>query len=109
MSEKFKKIISILLAYKFEFIVASDNESNMYFAYHNDKNGKTVWKINDEAHVFIAEKTGGVVRYLDPQVASMDASDYFSKGSKGRFGYFRMDDKQLTTDANIISATVEVK
>ena len=50
MSEKFKKIISLLLAYKFEFIVASDNESNMYFAYHNDKNGKTVWKINDEAH-----------------------------------------------------------
>lgn len=50
MSEKFKKIISLLLAYKFEFIVANDNESNMYFAYHNDKNGKTVWKINDEAN-----------------------------------------------------------
>lgn len=50
MSEKFKKIISILLVYKFEFIVASDNESNMYFAYHNDKNDKTVWKINDEAN-----------------------------------------------------------
>ena len=66
-------------------------------------------KCGGSAHVFIAEKTGGVVRYLDPQVASMDASDYFSKGSKGRFGYFRMDDKQLTTDANIISATVEVK
>lgn len=66
-------------------------------------------KYGGSAHVFIAEKTGGVVRYLDPQVASMDASDYFSKGSKGRFGYFRMDDKQLTTDANIISATVEVK
>ena len=66
-------------------------------------------KYGGSAHVFIAEKTGGVVRYLDPQVASMDASDYFSKGSKGRFGYFRMDDKQLTTDPNIISATVEVK
>lgn len=39
-----------MLAYKFEFIVANDNETNMYFAYHNDKNGKTVWKINDEAH-----------------------------------------------------------
>lgn len=50
MSEKFKKIISILLVYKFEFIVANDNETNMYFAYHNDKNGKTVWKINDEAN-----------------------------------------------------------
>ena len=50
MSEKFKKIISILLVYKFEFTVANDNESNMYFAYHNDKNGKTVWKINDDAN-----------------------------------------------------------
>ena len=50
MSDKFKKIISILLVYKFEFIVANDNETNMYFAYHNDKNGKTVWKINDEAN-----------------------------------------------------------
>ena len=50
MSEKFKKIISILLVYKFEFIVANDNETNMYFAYHNDKNSKTVWKIKDEAN-----------------------------------------------------------
>jgi len=69
------------------------------------------WKRNygGGAHVFIAEKTGGVVRYVDPQVANLDASDYFAKGSVGHFGYFRMDDKQLTTDPNIISATVEVK
>lgn len=61
------------------------------------------------AHVFIAEKTGGVVHYLDPQTGNMDASDYFTRGSKGCFGYFRLDDKALTTDPNIISATVEVK
>lgn len=61
------------------------------------------------AHVFIAEKTGGVVHYLDPQTGNMDASDYFTRGSKRRFGYFRLDDKALTTDPNIISATVEVK
>lgn len=61
------------------------------------------------AHVFIGEKSGGVVRYMDPQNGAMDASSYFANGSKGRFGYFRMDDKALTTDDNIISATVEVK
>ena len=69
------------------------------------------WKrtYGGSAHVFIAEKTGGVVHYLDPQTGNMDASDYFTRGSKGRFGYFRLDDKALTTDPNIISATVEVK
>lgn len=69
------------------------------------------WKrtYGGSAHVFIAEKTGGVVLYLDPQTGNMDASDYFTRGSKGCFGYFRLDDKALTTDPNIISATVEVK
>ena len=69
------------------------------------------WKrtYGGSAHVFIAEKTGGVVHYLDPQTGNMDASDYFTRGSKGCFGYFRLDDKALTTDLNIISATVEVK
>lgn len=69
------------------------------------------WKrtYGGSAHVFIAEKTGGVVHYLDPQTGNMDASDYFTRGSKGCFGYFRLDDKALTTDPNTISATVEVK
>ena len=69
------------------------------------------WKrtYGGSAHVFIAEKTGGVVHYLDPQTGNMGASDYFTRGSKGCFGYFRLDDKALTTDPNIISATVEVK
>lgn len=69
------------------------------------------WKrtYGGSAHVFIAEKTGGVVHYLDPQTGNMDASDYFTRGSKGCFGYFRLDDKAPTTDPNIISATVEVK
>lgn len=66
-------------------------------------------KYGGAAHVFIAEKSGGIVHYIDPQVGNMDASDYFSRGSKGHFGYFRLDDKQLTTDPTIISATVEVK
>lgn len=49
MSEKFKKIINVLLAYGFEFIIAHNNVSNTYFAYHNDKNGKIIWNINDDA------------------------------------------------------------
>lgn len=50
MSEKFKKIINVLLAYGFEFTIAQDNETNMYFAYHNDKNGKIIWCLDDETH-----------------------------------------------------------
>ena len=59
------------------------------------------------AHVFVAEKENGVVRYIDPQNGNMDATDYFNRGSS--FGYFRMDDKQLTTDQTIINATMEEK
>ena len=59
------------------------------------------------AHVFVAEKENGVVHYIDPQNGNMDATDYFNRGSC--FGYFRMDDKQLTTDQTIINATMEEK
>ena len=66
------------------------------------------WKARrNSAHVFVAEKENGVVRYIDPQNGSMDASGYFKRGSAGGFGYFRMDDKQLTTDKTIIKATME--
>jgi hypothetical protein len=61
------------------------------------------------AHVFIAEKTNGVIRYLDPQTGDLDVSRYFSMGSKGHFGYFRMDDKSITNDTKIIFETAEVK
>lgn len=61
------------------------------------------------AHVFIAEKLGDTVHYFDPQTGSMNVSDYFSKGSANKFGYFRLDDKTLTTDMKILSATVEMK
>lgn len=64
------------------------------------------WRSARSAHVFIAEKTGGVVKFVDPQTGDMDASGYFARGSKGKFGFFRMDDKPLTTDAAIIAQTV---
>lgn len=61
------------------------------------------------AHVFIAEKNAGKVQYVDPQNGSLDASKYFAQGSAGKFGFFRMDDKALTTDESLIKDTVEVK
>lgn len=66
-------------------------------------------KYGGGAHVFVAEKLRDTVHYFDPQTGNMDASNYFSRGSKGLFGYFRLDDKKLTTEESVISATVEVK
>lgn len=68
------------------------------------------WKgRNSGAHVFVAEKNAGTIQYLDPQPGKLDASGYFAQGRPGKFGFFRMDDKALTTDEAIIKATVEVK
>jgi hypothetical protein len=46
--------------------------------------------------------------YLDPQNGA-DASGYFGMGVKDAFGYFRMDDKQITSDINILKSVVEVR
>ena len=68
------------------------------------------WKgRNGGAHVFIAEKQGGVVRYIDPQPGRLDASGYFALGRPGQFGYLRMDNLDITADESILQATVEVK
>ena len=66
-------------------------------------------KYGGSAHVFIAEKIDDVIHYIDPQTGKMDVSDYFSCGSKGKFGFFRLDNKDLTDDPDIIATTVEVK
>lgn len=67
------------------------------------------WKgRNHSAHVFIAEKDGGAVRYLDPQTGKDDVEYYFSSGRNGKFGIFRFDDKNITTDESIIAETMEV-
>lgn len=68
------------------------------------------WKgRNTGAHVFIAEKTGEKVRYVDPQSGNKDVSWYFDSARKGAFGFCRVDDKSLTTDKSIIQATVRKK
>ena len=67
------------------------------------------WKRGGGAHVFIAEKENGIVKYIDPQNGRENVSYYFDLGSKKKFGFFRLDDKAITTDKNVISSTVEVK
>ena len=64
------------------------------------------WKgRNSGAHVFIAQKEKGIVRYLDPQVGKNDVEWYFSQGRKGNFGFCRIDDKPIIDDEKILSAT----
>ena len=67
------------------------------------------WKNNSSAHVFIAEKENGVVRYVDPQVADDNVEHYFNLGSSNKYGFFRMDDKPIVSDQQIILNTVEVR
>lgn len=50
------------------------------------------------AHVFIAEKTPGGIRYVDPQNNSLDASGHFARGKPGHFGLLRVDDLQLNVN-----------
>lgn len=70
----------------------------------------TKWKgRGNGAHVFIAEKVNGEVLYLDPQSGKQNVDYYFRKGSPNRFGFFRMDDKDILAEPDIIEATVEVK
>ena len=66
-----------------------------------------VWKKSKRAHVFVAETTNSGVRFIDPQNGRTDAMKYLVRAIDGRFGFLRMDDKQLTTDMQIISAVME--
>ena len=65
------------------------------------------WKDEDGAHVFIAEKRGKKIFYLDPQTNEDDVEYYFSMGEDGCFGFFRMDDKELKDDDSILNAVVK--
>lgn len=65
------------------------------------------WKKGNSAHVFIAEKVGNVVRYVDPQSNELDVSSYFGRGRPNGFGFFRMDDKPITTDETLLKLTMK--
>lgn len=64
------------------------------------------WKDNGYAHVFIAEKSKGEIRYIDPQNGNTDASDYLKKGKFFHFGLFRFDDKKITSDFEMLDYAV---
>lgn len=66
----------------------------------------TTWKNSRSAHVFIAEKENGIIRFVDPQANKDNVEDYFSRGKEGKFGILRVDDKDITTDSSKIKATV---
>lgn len=66
----------------------------------------TAWKNSRSAHVFIAEKENGIIRFVDPQTNKDNVEDYFSRGKEGKFGILRVDDKDITTDSSKIKATV---
>lgn len=67
------------------------------------------WKNSKSAHVFIAEKVNGVVKFMDPQSGTLDVSSYFARGKRGKFGLFRMDDKEIINDDSILSTIFGVK
>lgn len=61
------------------------------------------------AHVFMAEKEGKRIKYIDPQNGKQNVQKYFDYGIKNGFGFYRVDDKKITDSRKIISATVEAK
>lgn len=67
------------------------------------------WRKSRSAHVFVGEKIDGKVRYVDPQSGKEDAESHFSLGKRNKFGFFRVDDKELTNNMDTITSTVEVK
>jgi SPP1 gp7 family putative phage head morphogenesis protein len=52
------------------------------------------WK-GGSAHVFLAEVTGGKIRYFDPQSGKDDVSSYISSMKPGSVGVIRIDDKKV--------------
>ena len=54
-----------------------------------------VWKQTDSAHVFIAQKDNGIIKYLDSQTGILDVGYYFAHGKPSNFGFYRIDDKPL--------------
>jgi len=73
----------------------------------------TVWKGQRgkarNAHVFVAEKENGKVRFIDPQNTKADAAGYLNRGQEGRFRLLRMDNATINPNANILNDIAEVK
>ncbi len=57
---------------------------------------KVQWNAT-EAHVFIAERVNGVVRFVDPQNGDVDCSSYFTRAVNGATMISRIDNLEPTT------------
>ncbi len=82
---------------KRELAAAPDNSTYVIYCAWNRRS----------AHVFIATKENGKVRYMDPQSGNVDVERYLKQGLRGHFGYCRIDDKPMTNDVNILTETAE--
>ena len=79
--------------------VSSAPDGSRFFIYGQ-------WISNDQAHVFIAEKIGGMVYYVDPQNGKMDCSGNFNRMKDFEFGICRVDDKTITKRKALIRNAV---
>lgn len=68
-----------------------------------------MWKQTDSAHVFIAQKDNGIIKYLDSQTGILDVGYYFVHGKPSNFGFYRIDDKPLATNKKVLVATAKGK
>ena len=59
---------------------------------------RCAWASQPDGHVFIAEKTKGVIRYIDPQTGETDVSRYFSLMQSDKTTFWRIDDATVDDD-----------
>lgn len=70
MSDKFKEVVAILLAYGFEFTVDYNNTYQFYYASCKKGHGKIVWVLKDE------DETNTFSIYDGANIGWINAKDY---------------------------------
>lgn len=87
---------SVFAGAKFEFHTGFDGgKTSIVAQMENWGDGavaevRVVWKTS-EAHVFIAERVNGRVRFIDPQTGNLNCEDYFTKAQMGATMIARID------------------
>ena len=65
------------------------------------------WSEEGGAHVFIAEKENGILKFVDPQSGENGVGRYLDEAIEGKFGYLRVDDKALSQDVDILKSVMK--
>ena len=92
----YKKWKSVFAGAKFEFHTGFDGgKTSIVAQMENWGDGavaevRVAWKTS-EAHVFIAERVNGRVRFIDPQTGNLNCEDYFTKAQMGATMIARID------------------